>query len=92
MSERKRIDMRILRSFEVEVQTKYVYLCLLMEMSTVEENYIEIPTELFCINCGISQNRFYRARANLIKMNVISLTKSYCDKTGRKISDYYELI
>jgi len=92
MTNRKSIDMAIVRNPDIEIATKYFYVCLLMELDSAGSNCAPLCADGLSFNCGLSKSRIYRARAQLIKLGVLRLTKKFCSDTGKRSEDIYELI
>jgi hypothetical protein len=86
------IDMMITRSFDIEITTKYFYICLLMEMGSQDKNPFVISADELSFNCGLSKGRIYRARSQLVDFGVLKLTKKFCPDTGKRTEDIYEMI
>ncbi len=92
MNDRKSIDMAIVRNSEIEIATKYFYICLLMELDSAGSNCVPLCSDGLSFNCGLSKPRIYRARSQLIKLGVLRLTRKFCSDTGKRSDDIYELI
>jgi hypothetical protein len=92
MTDRKSIDMAIVRNPTIETTTKYFYVCLLMELECAGYNCSSLCADGLSFNCGISKAKIYRARSQLIKLGVLRLTKKFCSDTGKRLEDIYELI
>ena len=87
----KKINFDILEELNAELSTKYLYLGLAYLIELEKAHYIEIDNDTLANKLGITKSRMYRARSNLVKMGAIKHISKYCENTGRKKNDVYEI-
>ncbi len=83
----------VLEDADLEIKAKYFYIFLFMLFQNNKETIkIYGTAEEMSKNMGLTLAMFYGARKICIKRGIIKLSKLFCQETGKKISDVYELI
>jgi len=91
-NEKDMLDMSVLRNPDIKPHVKYVYLCIIMEL-TNNNTYDDISlADGMTFNAGISRNMFYKARKILIDKDILRVHKRFCEKTGKRLGDIYEFV
>ena len=90
------MNWNILKDENIEIASKYLYVVLCELMGTDEDGRqvqgIEFSNDELAKVMGVSKPRIYRARANLIKLDAIRHYKKFCQDTGKKIGDVYDIV
>lgn len=87
----------VLETTGLEIASKYLYLGIIKLLEKEQQfdkdiDYLEITNEALSCALGITLARLYRARLDLVNLNLIEHSKRFNPYTGKKLQIFIELL